>query len=97
MAQNIIIICTNVFSPKDRVRILCLNESFPCITELSIDLTDCNKVLRVASGSNISRLLTDYLEIEDIKCKLMGVYQKIEERVIVIFERKHLGLLGIYS
>lgn len=93
MVQYIIIISTNVFRRKDCERILNLRESFPCITELSIDLTDCNKVLRIASGINISRLLIDYLEIEDIKCELMGIYQRIEQRAIVIFEQKKLGLL----
>jgi hypothetical protein len=80
---------TDIFRPKDLERISNLSESFPCITELSIDLNDCDKVLRVASARDISRLLIDYLEIEDIKCKLMGVYQRIEEKVTVLFELKN--------
>lgn len=88
MAHYTIIIYTNVLRPKDGERIFNLKKSFSCIMELSVDLTDCDNVLRIVSAINISWILIDYLEMEDIKCKLMGVYQKVAERVMVIFERE---------
>ena len=84
--RYIIVLYTDIFRQKDLEHISNLSNSFPCITDFSVDMNDCDKVLRVASMSDISHLLLDYLRLEDIKCKLMGVYQRMEEKVVVLFE-----------
>ena len=88
MTKYIIVIYTDIFGLNDFNRLLNLRELFPCIFELSIDFIDCDKVLRVGSVHNIGRLIIAYLEIEEVKCKLMGIYQELEGRAIVLFEGK---------
>jgi hypothetical protein len=88
MAKYIIVIYTDIFRLKDFELISNLRDFFTCITKVSTDLNDQDKVLRVESGCDISRLLINYLENEAIKCRLMGIYQKSDESAIVIFERR---------
>jgi hypothetical protein len=86
MTKYIIIIHTDIIKYKHQKCISMLSDSFPCISKISVDLDDFDKVMRIESLSNISYLIIAYLGVEDIKCKLMGIYKKLDEQVIVLFE-----------
>lgn len=77
MAGYIIIMSTHTQSSKDLENLSQALDSFLNVMEWSIDLMDCDKVLRIEASTDITLPLIDKLKPLGIECYLMGVFKRL--------------------
>ncbi|SDL87674.1 hypothetical protein SAMN05421820_102378 [Pedobacter steynii] len=72
MSNHIIILSTTVNNPTDLQYVSQAMSTFPEIVEWSVDLEDCDKILRIVCENNIGDQLVKQLSI-------LGMYTEILE------------------
>lgn len=76
MPDHIIILSTTVNNSIDLQRISPVISGFPEVTKWSVDLEDCDKILRVVCGSNIGDDLVKQLGILGIYAELLEIFNE---------------------
>lgn len=76
MANYIIIMSTNISRLADLGKLSNTLKLFSNVKTWSIDLTDCDKVLRIEANTDISIRLIAQLTSLNIECKLIGFFTK---------------------
>jgi len=74
MSGYIIIMATDVHRSKDLGNLSKALQSFPHVKEWSIDMTDCDKVLRISASNDISTALISNLQAAGLSCNVMGIF-----------------------
>jgi hypothetical protein len=76
MKGYIIILSTSVERSQDLENLSTTLNSFSEVWEWSIDMTDCDNVLRIETSTNINTSLINKLKSLGIECSLMGVFTR---------------------
>jgi hypothetical protein len=83
MKGYIIILSTNVERSQDLENLSTTLNSFSEVREWSIDMTDCDNVLRIETSTDINTSLINKLKPLGIECSLMGVFTRSPEKSLI--------------
>jgi len=76
MPNHIIILSTTVNNSIDLQHVSQVTSDFPEITEWSVDLEDCDKILRVVCDHNIGDKLVEQLGAQGMYAKVLEVFNE---------------------
>ena len=72
----IIIMYTNICTSQDLGKLSITLDSFSSVMGWSIDMFDCDKVLRIEASKDITISLIKELRPSGIECNLKGIFNK---------------------
>lgn len=72
----IIIMYTNICTPQDLGKLSITLDSFSSVMGWSIDMYDCDKVLRIEASRDIATSLINELKPSGIECNLKGIFSE---------------------
>ena len=68
----ILVFFTNIMNEIDRAKVLPILDALPGVYEWSIDLGDCDKVLRVEAWEDVSGVIVSLLSSVGFHCRNMS-------------------------